>query len=89
MTTRLHDQATSNRYPEIGDLNLHCPICEGKLQTFESMLKHLVQKHAISKRQAKFFIMKLLEWRQRRVELTSSLRQMAAQKGIDLKLESN
>jgi len=73
----------------IGVLNLHCPICQGKLHTFESMLRHLVRKHDISKRQARFFVMKLLEWRQRRVELTSSLRQMAAQKGIDLKLEPN
>lgn len=89
MTTRLQYQAPSSKYLVIGDLNLHCPICRCNLHTFESMLRHLVRKHNISKRQARFFIMKLLEWRQKRVELASSLRQMAARKGIDLKLEPN
>jgi hypothetical protein len=89
MTTRVQYQPPSSKYPGISDTNLHCPICGSKLQSFESMLKHLVRKHDISKRQARFFISKLLEWRQKRVELTSSLRQLAAQKGIDLKLEPN
>jgi hypothetical protein len=64
----------------------YCPVCKRKLNSINSIHVHLVKEHDLSKRQAKFFAMKLREWRERREELTSSLRLIATQKGINLAL---
>ena len=45
-------------------MQLRCPICNAKISGFDHMLEHLVAKHYLSKRQARFLTKKLVEWRQ-------------------------
>ena len=67
-------------------VNSHCPICKVKTGNLDSLRKHLVEQHSISRRQAKFFTAKLVEWSRKREELTSMLKQMSSRKGFDLEL---
>lgn len=46
-------------------VQLCCPICHSGASGSEHMIQHLVAQHEISKRQARFFSHKLVEWRQR------------------------
>ncbi len=61
-------------------VRLNCPICRLYLDGQDTIVEHLVTEHGTTKRDARFFAKKVLEWRLRGDELVARIAEMVAQK---------
>ena len=51
-------------------IKLACPICREVTDGSEPMLGHLMEEHEVSKRQAKFLVKKMIDWKQETLDPT-------------------
>jgi hypothetical protein len=49
-------------------VKLHCPVCHAEIAEVEAMLQHLIKEHEIGKRQARFLVQKLQEWKEEAID---------------------
>jgi hypothetical protein len=66
--SRLRPGPDSRKPVEEEEVKLHCPVCHAEIDEVELMLEHLMKEHEISKRQARFLVQKLQEWKEKALD---------------------